>query len=155
MIKEIPPSKVKNYLLACSIILFTLTIFILPNELQVSYSQDQPNSSSVESNPTSNTTAANNTVTISSGPDEFSPPVLEIEIGSSVKWINSDNQMHSVTSGSGPNDPDLGKYFNSGLQGPTALIRNGTSFEHQFNLGGEFVYFCQLHPNMTGTINVG
>ena len=80
---------------------------------------------------------------------------LEIEIGSSVKWINSDNQMHSVTSGSGPNDPDLGKYFNSGLQGPTALIRNGTSFEHQFNLGGEFVYFCQLHPNMTGTINVG
>ena len=99
--------------------------------------------------------APNNTVTISSGPDEFAPPVLEIEIGSSVKWINSDNQMHTVTSGSGPNDPELGKYFNSGLQGPTALIRNGTSFEHQFNLGGEFVYFCQLHPNMTGTIKVG
>lgn len=143
----------KNYKLAGSIILLSFIIMVPPVGPQVSYSQTQPTGG--ESNSISNPTTANNTVMIISGSSEFSPFELKIPIGSSVTWINNDNQMHSVTSGTGPNDPDLGKYFNSGLQGPTALIRNGTSYEHQFNLGGEFVYFCQLHPNMTGTITVG
>jgi nitrite reductase (NO-forming) len=80
----------------------------------------------------------------------FSPNPLKIKIGTTVTWINNDNTLHTVTSGKS-DSPDPGRLFDSGL---TALITPTKSFSHTFNQPGEYSYFCRLHPNMVGTIEV-
>ena len=80
----------------------------------------------------------------------YSPNPLKIKIGSTVTWLNKDNTIHTVSSGK-PNSPEAGQLFDSGL---TSLITPSKSFSHKFTEAGEFSYFCRLHPNMVGTIEV-
>jgi len=80
----------------------------------------------------------------------FSPNPIKIKIGNTITWINNDNTIHTVTSGK-PNSPNAGQIFDSGL---TSLISPSKSFSHKFTKAGEFSYFCRLHPNMVGTIDV-
>jgi plastocyanin len=82
------------------------------------------------------------------GDKAFQPNPLTIKVGDNVTWINDDTVMHTVTSGSGPNDPNEGKQFNSGL------LAEGQAVTHTFKTTGEFNYFCQIHPNMIGKIIV-
>jgi plastocyanin len=84
------------------------------------------------------------------GNKAFSPNPLKIKAGSTVTWINHDNTLHSVTSGK-PNAPNAGEAFDSGL---TAFIMPAKTFSHKFTDTGEFSYFCRLHPDMMGTIDV-
>ena len=60
---------------------------------------------------------------------------------------------HTVTSGTGPSDPSMGKQFDSGLSGLTVLIA-GKTFSHKFTKAGEFPYFCQIHPTLVGKVVV-
>ena len=76
----------------------------------------------------------------------FQPNPLTIKVGNTVRWTNDDIVIHTVTSGSGPNDPGEGKQFNSGLLG------EGQTVTHTFNKAGEFNYFCLVHPNMIGKV---
>lgn len=55
--------------------------------------------------------------------------------------------VHTVTSGDGFSDPNMGREFDSGLLGGT--------FVHRFNATGTFSYFCQIHPTMVGKVIVG
>jgi nitrite reductase (NO-forming) len=80
----------------------------------------------------------------------FSPSTLKIKVGSTVTWINNDNNIHTITSGK-PNTPNAGEMFDSGL---TALIMPAKTFSHKFTDTGKFSYFCRLHPTMTGEIEV-
>ncbi len=80
----------------------------------------------------------------------FSPNPLKIKMGDKITWINNDNNIHTVSSGK-PNSPDAGRLFDSGL---TSLITPSKSYSHTFNEPGEYSYFCRLHPNMVGTIEV-
>lgn len=82
------------------------------------------------------------------GDKAFQPNPLAIKVGDNVTWINDDTVMHTVTSGSGPNDPNEGKQFNSGL------LAEGQAVIHTFKKAGEFNYFCQIHPNMVGKVIV-
>ena len=41
----------------------------------------------------------------------FQPNPLTIKVGNTVRWTNDDIVIHTVTSGSGPNDPGEGKQF--------------------------------------------
>jgi nitrite reductase (NO-forming) len=84
------------------------------------------------------------------GSKAFSPSTLKIKVGSTVTWINNDNNIHTITSGK-PNTPNAGEMFDSGL---TALIMPAKTFSHKFTDTGEFSYFCRLHPTMTGEIEV-
>jgi plastocyanin len=77
----------------------------------------------------------------------YSPNPIEIERGDKVTWINKDFDPHTVTSGSF-GDKDAGKAFDSGYMGPQS------TFSHRFENRGEFEYFCELHPNMVGTVVV-
>jgi plastocyanin len=81
----------------------------------------------------------------------FSPNVSNVTIGETMTWTNHDVIPHTVTSGIGPGDPNKGKEFNSGL---ASLLTPGKTFSHKFTSAGEFPYFCQLHPAMTGTVIV-
>lgn len=83
----------------------------------------------------------------------YAPNPIETTINQTVLWTNDDSAFHTVTSGS-VGAPDVGKAFDSGLSGPTALSSKGKTFEHTFEMSGEYPYFCILHPAMVGTVIV-
>jgi len=76
----------------------------------------------------------------------FSPSEVTISIGDSVTWHNDSTAAHTVTSGNPEDGPD--GVFDSGL------FMNGETFSHTFTESGEYQYFCQIHPWMTGTVIV-
>ena len=82
----------------------------------------------------------------------FSPNPIQAKVGQEVEWTNDDSAMHTVTSGTA-GAADVGKAFDSGLPGPTALTAKGKTFEHKFDAAGEFPYFT-LHPTMVGKVTV-
>ena len=84
----------------------------------------------------------------------FSPNPVTVKVGDTITWTNNDNQFHTVTSGSGSSDPNMGKAFDSGLSGASALTTMGKTFQHQFAQAGQYPYFCQLHPTMVGKVIV-
>ncbi len=83
----------------------------------------------------------------------FSPNPIEVTVGQTVMWTNDDPAFHTVTSGTA-GAADVGKEFDSGLTGPAALTSKGKTFEHTFDIAGEYPYFCTLHPAMVGTVIV-
>ena len=83
----------------------------------------------------------------------FSPNSIEVTVGQNVVWTNDDSAFHTVTSGTA-GATDVGKEFDSGLTGPTALTSKGKTFEHTFDRIGDYPYFCTLHPAMVGTVIV-
>jgi plastocyanin len=83
----------------------------------------------------------------------YDPKDLTIGKGTRVTWINQDNQGHTVTSGS-PGDTDFGSLFDSTTDPSGFLIKPGAKWEHTFDTVGEFPYFCQIHPWMTGKVIV-
>jgi plastocyanin len=78
----------------------------------------------------------------------FSPNPVSIKEGDTITWINNDVETHTVTSGLGFSDPNLGKQFDSGFLGEKQ------TFSHKFNTSGQFNYFCELHPAMVGKVSV-
>jgi plastocyanin len=71
----------------------------------------------------------------------YSPDVVEIAAGDTVTWTNQDQVPHTATG------EDRGV-----LQSGT--IAPGASFSQVFPEAGEFGYFCEFHPNMSGTVVV-
>jgi plastocyanin len=78
--------------------------------------------------------------------DAYAPNPVQVSTGATVTWTNDDAQPHTATSGQNLT-PD-GR-FDSGIMAP------GATFEHTFIEEGEYPYFCLLHPNMVGTVQVG
>jgi len=76
----------------------------------------------------------------------FSPSEVTIGIGDSVTWHNDSTVAHTVTSGNPEDGPD--GVFDSGL------FMGGDTFSHTFTESGQYQYFCQIHPWMTGTVIV-
>ena len=87
---------------------------------------------------TSNNQTSGNTVTIQNM--AFNPSTLNVQVGTTVTWINKDSVTHDVVSDTG--------VFNSGN------LTNGMSYNYTFNQTGSFPYHCAIHPSMTGTIVV-
>jgi len=85
------------------------------------------------------------------GDKAFSPNPINVKVGGTVTWTNKDTIGHTVTSGTGPSDPNKGKEFDSGL---STLLTPGKTFSHTFNTAGAFTYFCQVHPTMMGKVVV-
>lgn len=76
----------------------------------------------------------------------FQPnPVNVSVLVGTVIWANEDLVPHTVTSGEN-GEPD-GK-FDSSIIGPEE------TFSFTFTEAGAYSYFCILHPNMVGTVNV-
>jgi plastocyanin len=82
----------------------------------------------------------------------YDPDPVEISVGDTVRWTNDDSTPHTVTSG-GPNAPNKGQEFDSSPN-LNPLMAPGDTFEHTFKTAGEFPYYCQLHPNLVGTVIV-
>lgn len=86
------------------------------------------------------------------GNKAFSPDSTNVKLGQNVTWTNSDSSIHTVTSGTDPDDPNVAIEFDSKALSP------GEKFSHVFNnkslAGTDLTYFCQIHPAMTGIINI-
>ena len=72
----------------------------------------------------------------------FTPQVLNIAVGTTVTWTNSDDIPHTVVS---TDDP---KTFKS------KALDTDDKFSFTFTKAGSYPYFCSIHPKMTGTIVV-
>ena len=70
----------------------------------------------------------------------FSPNPLNIHVGTKVTTTNKDPNTHTWTSDSGAWD--------------SGNLSQNQSSSHTFNSAGTFTYHCNIHPSMTGTVNV-
>lgn len=76
----------------------------------------------------------------------FVPTRITISAGTEVVFTNSDAAPHTATAGTDAQPtPEV---FDSGLLQP------GGTFSFVFEEPGEYAYFCERHPPMTGTIVV-
>jgi plastocyanin len=71
---------------------------------------------------------------------KFAPSALTVSLGTTVTWVNHDEEVHTVTSASGA--------FTS-----TGLVKDD-SFAQTFTKLGTYQYFCALHPHMKATVVV-
>lgn len=70
----------------------------------------------------------------------FSPAALTVKVGTTVTWINQDDDAHTV-------DSTQGKFKSS-------TLNKGGKFDFRFTEAGEFPFYCRFHPKMTGKIIV-
>jgi plastocyanin len=86
----------------------------------------------------STSAAAAGSVSVSIQDFLFSPGTVTVGVGGTVTWSNSGAEDHTAT-GSG---------FDTGTLSP------GASASHTFAAAGTFSYICNIHPDMTGTVQV-
>ena len=70
----------------------------------------------------------------------FQPKTLTVRAGSTVTWINHDEEAHTVTA-------SAGGFASPGLD-------HDETFSERFTKAGTYTYFCALHRHMTATIIV-
>jgi len=80
--------------------------------------------------------AKTNTVTIKDL--QFNPQLLTVTAGTTVMWKNQDPTRHKLNFGD----------FGSDVLDP------GESYSHKFDKTGTYVYSCEFHTSMKGTIEV-
>ena len=75
------------------------------------------------------------------GSNSYSPNPIEVNVGQTITWVNDDSIIHTAaTSADGIFDSDI--------------LQRGQTFSYTFNTVGEYPYYCDLHPNMVGTVRV-
>jgi plastocyanin len=70
----------------------------------------------------------------------FSPDQLDVEVGDTVTWTNTDSVAHTSTSDRSG--------WDSGIVAP------GGRFSFAFQTPGTYQYHCAIHPGMVGTVVV-
>jgi plastocyanin len=91
--------------------------------------------------------------TIAMQNSDFEPEESRVPLGDEMVWINNeDDPPHTATSGTGSDDPDSGKIFDTGIinggdqSTPVQLVG--------VKVGDEIPYYCMVHPSMTGKLIV-
>jgi plastocyanin len=72
----------------------------------------------------------------------FHPATLTVARGSTVIWVNRDDDVHTIESTDGP------EAFHS------AALDSGNQFGFTFHRAGTYHYTCSVHPYMRGLIVV-
>jgi amicyanin len=70
----------------------------------------------------------------------FSAPTVTVKAGTTVTWINHDDDTHTVTS-------SVDTFRSPGLD-------TDETFSYTFTTPGTYEYYCSLHPLMTGKVIV-
>src|SRR5919107_5306041 len=84
------------------------------------------------------------------GSPDYDPDELTASAGAEVTVVNQDTLPHTVTSGTGPQDPNSAQLFD------TSLINGGESATLSLAqvTPGQYDFYCIVHPYMTGKITV-
>ncbi len=70
----------------------------------------------------------------------FNHPVLTVQRGTTVTWVNDDDIPHTVVA--------------KNLAFRSKVLDTGERFSFTFAKAGQFDYFCSIHPHMTGKVIV-
>jgi plastocyanin len=70
----------------------------------------------------------------------FTPSDLTVPVGTTVTWMNDDEETHTITASGG-------LFASPGLE-------HAETFARRFDTPGTYGYFCALHPHMTGAVIV-
>ena len=71
---------------------------------------------------------------------KFSRPTLTVPAGTTVTWLNRDEDLHTVVS--------------TTLAFKSAGLETDEAYSYTFAKPGVYEYFCTLHPLMTGKVIV-
>ena len=73
---------------------------------------------------------------------EYLPGPVTVSPGTTVRWVNEDRALHTVTS--------------EGAGGPlkSEELGRGDSYEYTFREPGQYDYYCVVHPFMKGGVTV-
>ena len=86
------------------------------------------------------------------GNPDYDPDDAQVPLNTKVVWENADSVPHTATSGSGPEDANSGKIFDTGI------VNNGESSAPMELTGAaegdKIAYYCQVHPYMTSSLTV-
>lgn len=85
------------------------------------------------------TSQSSNTILINNS--AFSPSILNIQVGTTVTWINKANITQKIVS-------STGAFSSSGN------LTNGMTYSYTFNQSGTYPFHSAVNPSMTGTILV-
>lgn len=80
------------------------------------------------------------TITVTIENFSFSPKTLTVPLGTTVTWVNRDDEPHNVVS--------TDKKFKS------SILDTDDQFSYTFTTAGMYDYFCSLHPRMTAKVIV-
>ena len=70
----------------------------------------------------------------------FVPDEVDVAVGGTVTWVNTDTVSHTSTSNASGWD--------------SGIIAPGREFSSTFTTAGTFPYHCAIHPGMVGTVVV-
>ena len=88
----------------------------------------------------------------------FEPGEIEVATGTTVRWTNNDDILHTVTSGIGQKQGVPGVSENKDAKPDGTFDQDmdgkGATFEFTFEEAGTFDYYCAIHPGMTGKVVV-
>ena len=109
------------------------------------YSASSPNSPSPTPTPAPTQGGPSSSVTIpvgaqSLGNRAYMPSEVDVAVGATVTWMNTDSVAHTSTSDA--------PGWNSGIVAPNS------QFSVAFQNAGTFSYHCAIHPGMVGTVVV-
>jgi plastocyanin len=79
----------------------------------------------------------------------FVPRIVHVKVGQAIVWVNTDQDPHTITSGSTGAGDDIWK--------SSPLIPDGQTFTLRLTRPGTYPYFCKPHQfeeSMHGTIVV-
>jgi plastocyanin len=71
----------------------------------------------------------------------FSPATIAAKVGDVVTWTNNDTTAHTAT-------------VKSDETCTTENLASGAAGSIVFNVAGSYDFFCKIHPNMTGKVEV-
>ena len=122
---------------------FILALALSCGALACGNDNSSPSSPSPTPAPTQG--GSSSTVTIPMGAEvlgsrAFTPGNLDVAVGTTVTWTNTDTVGHTSTAN--------GSAWDSGI------IQPGRQFSFTYQTAGTFPYHCAIHPGMVGTVTV-
>lgn len=75
---------------------------------------------------------------------KFAPATITVKKGTTVTWTNQDEARHNV----------VAQGLNASTGPKSELFGKGESYSYTFDTVGEYMYLCEPHPNMIGTVVV-
>jgi amicyanin len=78
--------------------------------------------------------------TVSISDFKFNPASLTVSVGTTVTWINQDEEPHTVAAKDG-------SFHSPGMD-------THATYSYTFTTPGSYDYICSIHPFMTGTVVV-
>lgn len=109
----------------------------------VTYVRQLPNGIPQVAVPTpASSTTTSDSVTVDISNSVYEQSKIKITPGTTVVWVNHDEDEHTVTSATEP------RVLNSGI------VKQNETFEFTFTEAGTFNYVCEVHDWMEGTVTV-